>query len=220
MSLRKLAVATVSVLATIGDSDGNAKEADPRVSVCVEKSVDVTSEAEEDVRVVGQAEWIVTQMFAGIGIRIAWHGYASSCPMSDQPIIINIGIHTPKAYFPAALGFALPYEGGHIRVFYDRVRTATPQAGVTQPGRAADLLAHVLAHEITHILQVSNSHSDLGVMKAKWSDHDYAQMRRTPLAFTDYDVKLIRRGLEVRKFRLDNGTLDRANGGVAIGAVQ
>lgn len=199
MSLKKIAIATISALLAIGDAEGKAKEGEPKVSICVEKSVDVTTSAEEDVRVVGEAEWIATKMFAGVGIRIAWHGYASACPMLDQPIIINIGIHTPKAYFPAAFGFALPYEGIHIRVFYDRVRSAARQAGVAQPGRVADLLAHVLAHEITHILQVSNSHSDEGVMKARWGSQDYAQMRRTPLAFTESDVMLIRRGLEVRK---------------------
>jgi hypothetical protein len=190
------------------------------VSICVDKSVDVTSEAEEDVRIVGEAEWIVTQMFAGVGIRIAWHGYGSSCPKSDQPIIINIAIHTPKAYLPAAFGFALPYEGVHIRLFYDRVRSAAQQAGVMQPGSVADLLGHVLAHEITHILQVSNSHSDSGVMKARWEIQDYAQMRRTPLAFTESDVMLIRRGLEVRRSRLYTGTIASPNSDAGIGAVQ
>jgi hypothetical protein len=57
-------------------------------------------------------------------------------------------------------------------------------------------------------------------MKARWGSQDYAQMRRTPLAFTEYDVMLIRRGLEVRKSRLDTGTLASASGYAGINAVQ
>jgi hypothetical protein len=63
-------------------------------------------------------------------------------------------------------------------------------------------LAHVLAHEITHMLQGTDRHSDSGIMKARWNSEDYFEMLRTPLSFTEADVQLIRRGLEAHKLRM------------------
>ena len=60
------------------------------------------------------------------------------------------------------------------------------------------LLAHVLAHEITHILQVSCRHSDRGVMKAGWDGFDYDDMAWAPIAFAKYDIDLIHRGIAAR----------------------
>jgi hypothetical protein len=67
--------------------------------------------------------------------------------------------------------------------------------------RVPNLLAHVLVHEITHLIQGINRHSDRGVMKARWDEDDYEQMRSRRLAFTEYDIRLIRLGLEVRSSR-------------------
>ena len=92
---------------------------------------------------------------------------------------------------PGAMAYALPYEGTHIVVFYDRV--------TKKPGNVSILLGHVIAHEVTHILQGVARHSESGVMKANWTGADYQQMSREPLQFTDHDVLLIHRGLKARE---------------------
>ena len=84
-----------------------------------------------------------------------------------------------------------PYEGTHITIFYDRVRVAEPR--VTQV-----VLAHVLVHEITHILQGIFRHSESGVMKARWTAKDYSDMTWQPLSFTDGDIELMKNGLATR----------------------
>jgi len=86
----------------------------------------------------------------------------------------------------------LPFEGKHIVVFWDRVRHKV------SPAQAPFLLAHVLVHEITHILQGVDWHSETGVMKAAWDADEIREMMRRPLGFTELDVNLIRRGLEAR----------------------
>jgi hypothetical protein len=53
-----------------------------------------------------------------------------------------------------ALGVALPLEGSHARVFYDRVLRASPDDAYQDA-----LLAHVMAHEIAHVLQGLIRHS-------------------------------------------------------------
>jgi hypothetical protein len=81
---------------------------------------------------------------------------------------------------------AQPYDRAAIQVFYDRIQYAKA------PGR---VLAHVLVHEITHVLQGIARHSSTGIMKASWDRDDFDRMRYTTLPFTEEDIALIRRGL-------------------------
>jgi hypothetical protein len=61
---------------------------------------------------------------------------------------------------PDALACSFSNEGTHIRVFYDRILR---MADLHSPRRS---LAHVLVHEITHILADMERHFDHGVMRA------------------------------------------------------
>jgi hypothetical protein len=63
-------------------------------------------------------------------------------------------------------------------------------------------LAHVMAHEIAHVLQGVIRHSDSGILKAHWSGTDCARVASFPLMFTREDAILIHRGLEERHSRL------------------
>ena len=76
-------------------------------------------------------------------------------------------------------------------VFYDRLHT--PSVGLPT------LLAHVLVHEITHILQGMDRHSETGVMKARWDEGDFDRMRIKALPFTELDIHLIQSGVDARR---------------------
>ncbi len=140
-----------------------------------------------------RARSIVTQMFAGIGVVIDWR-HANSCPAGA--LRIGYSTNTAANLMPGALAYALPYEGTHIVVFYDRV-----QATVIDREESLVLLAHVMTHEITHILEGTARHSAEGVMKAHWTPADYSRMCRKPLPFASEDVALIHLGLERRAAR-------------------
>ncbi len=150
-----------------------------------------------------EAEGLSEQIFAGADVKIHWHiGQPSRSRLEhERPIVVEIVAATSSQLKPGALAFARPYEGVHIDVFYDRVRAAT------EPELTPNVLAHVLVHEITHILQGTCRHSETGVMKARWTHQDYQEMRRKPLSFTEEDVQLIRFGVA-----------RRANGGELIAA--
>jgi hypothetical protein len=45
------------------------------------------------------------------------------------------------------------------------------------------LLRPLPVHEITHVLEGIDRHSATGIMKDRWDDNDYAEMRRKPLRF-------------------------------------
>jgi hypothetical protein len=60
------------------------------------------------------------------------------------------------------------------------------------------LLAHVMVHEITHILERADRHSAEGLMKASWTPDDLVKMAYKPFSFDPVDVVLIREGLANR----------------------
>ena len=89
------------------------------------------------------AQILASQMFAGIGVALHWK--SGRPPLSESnAIIVKFATGTPSALLPGAYAYALPYEGVHIRIFWDRID------GELAP---REVLAHVMVHEITHILQ-------------------------------------------------------------------
>jgi hypothetical protein len=133
---------------------------------------------------------LANKMFATIGIRLDWRIGEPPRTSSARPIGIELETGTPANLLPGALGSAMPYEGVHIRVFYDRLQSdVAPRSA---------LLAHVLVHEIAHILQGTDQHSKSGVMKAVWTHQDHVQMRTGVLPFTPQEVESIRVGLASR----------------------
>jgi len=182
-TMRAAAIVTMGVLAAVMAQAGESeKAAERRVTVCLEGG------AGSGVKI--HAQHMASTMFAGIGVTVNWHEGARDCP--TESIVISLTNDTPTGLFAGALGYALPYEGAHIRLFYDRI--VLDRHPVLVPA----LLAHVMVHEITHILQGINEHAAEGVMKAQWTADDFAGMIQKPLPFTDGDIDLIYRGLATR----------------------
>jgi hypothetical protein len=169
----------IAALARLGaQADEFAKLAKPAVSVCMQTPVDPG---------IHQAQATAAKMFAKIGVRLEWRRDQESCP--SQAIRIQLSDATPRDYHPGALAFALPYDGLHVQVFSDRIRH------MVEARRAPSLLAHVLVHEITHILQGCIRHSAEGIMKTRWDLSDYDRMAWKPMEFTEEDVRFIYLGL-------------------------
>jgi hypothetical protein len=154
-----------------------ARPPEPKIVVCIENN---------GAPQIGS--WTVLtarKMFADIGVTLEVRHGLRSCPAGA--IRISVTTETPEDLKVGALAYALPYEGTHIRVFYDRIAGRYPQDLVPR------VLAYVFVHEITHIIQGDSGHSDRGVMKAYWDADD---LLGRPLAFTPRDIDLIMRGLK------------------------
>lgn len=144
------------------------------------------------------AEAQATAMFREIGVPLFWsHRPLRPDQISDscgEPILIALD---EAERFPrvgrTTLAFAMPYspKGTRIHVFVDRIRQSHHQF-------VAILLAHVLVHEITHVLQGVCRHSPEGIMKAHWTEADYLTMRLIPMHFAADDVDMIRSGMARR----------------------
>jgi hypothetical protein len=155
------------------------------------------SDPQDEVRVclspgsntqVFRAEETASQIFARIGVKLDWRSDRRSCAPPNRGIVVTLSEQTDPAFHPGSLAYAFPYEQVTIVVFYDRVKAA----------RVPPLMGYVLVHEITHILEGANDHAKEGIMKSRWDERDYAEMRRERLTFTGRDVMLIHNGLKTQ----------------------
>jgi hypothetical protein len=179
-------ITTMVALAAVVGMSAQAKQAEKSTSQRVNVYVNNDS---VPLRVLQIAEGLAAQMFSSAGVRIGWH---DGTQLPAGAIAITLASRAPEGFTPGAMAFALPFERVHITVFLDRVQHAN--GSVPPPV----LLAHVLVHEITHILQGSDRHSHSGVMKARWTAEDYEAMAQKPLPFASEDVDLIHRGAAAR----------------------
>lgn len=185
--MRIAVIATIGALASVaGQAGESAKAVERIVTVCLSGGPSTL------VRTPSKA--MASKMFAKIGVTVDWHEGFRHC--APQGILLSLTDETPATLFPGALGYSLPYEGSHIRLFWDRI--AQDRRQVLLPS----LLAHVMVHEITHMLQGINEHSAEGIMKARWTQDDFSRMIAKPLPFSDRDVEMIYRGLAARTARL------------------
>ena len=179
MKILATMVAAAAATAWAGET-GAAQER--KVTVCVDPNADGPQ--------IRSAQGLASKLFARIGVRIVWREMRS-CIADGPTLKVSLSYNTPANQLPGSVAYALPYEGTHIVVFYDRVRQSDPNL-VTR------LLAYVMAHEITHILEGITRHSKRGIMKAHWDGDDRFQIGLGHLDFAPEDIDLIYRGLHVR----------------------
>jgi hypothetical protein len=131
-----------------------------------------------------------TKMFAAIGVRLKWKTHHRADP--DDAMAIQLRFIANMPGHPGAMAFAAPFEAVPVvTVMYDRIRFNTERV----PEVRAALLAHVLAHEIGHVLMKTDGHSAAGIMKTHWSGIECQGMAHRPLAFLPDDADMIRRAL-------------------------
>jgi hypothetical protein len=162
-----------------------------------ERSIDVCMDNHAEVQVTTPARRLASEIFARAGVTVHWRT-GGHCPSSAGSIRITLTNEVPKGIAAGALAYALPYEGTHIVVFYDRV------AAQHIPPRT--LLAYVMVHEITHMIQEVSRHSATGIMKAHWTPADFYEMITEKLDFAEVDVLLLESGVNRRAARATSQT--------------
>ncbi len=141
----------------------------------------------EDPAIMGRAEAQAQKMLANAGITVDFRlGTPDRRELAEVVEAVLVDQQDPE-FRPGSLAFSAlgAKTGMRIEVFYNRVRASGPAI------LAPFILAHVLVHEITHVLEGVERHSDAGVMKASWNADDFRQMARSPLPFAAEDIHLI-----------------------------
>jgi hypothetical protein len=173
-----------------------AKPGEQKVVACFEQSGRNLTEA-------SQARMIASKLFQLAGVKLEVLSGQRSCEgQRDQVIVVGLSTNTPKHLLPGALAYAREFEGVHIQVFYDRIANLAESRELR-----LYLLAYVIVHEMTHVLEGYDLHSASGIMKAHWGSPEYGLMRIGQLRFTDEDIKLIHAGLAARAPHSASGTL-------------
>src|SRR5579884_2420583 len=181
-----LAILALSATSATARDDSDAKKP---VTVYIEHNAAMATGT------LSLAQAISRDMFRNVNVDLHWQ---TGRPTADA-VVVEITTKTCPSLHPGALAYAEPFEGEHIRVFYDRVENMAGEQ------LAPRLLAHVFVHEITHILEGLDRHSPTGVMKAHWTDEDVAGMARRSLSFDAADVELIKVGLDHRNKKMIAG---------------
>jgi hypothetical protein len=191
-------MAGLIVMATMAGTHGWAGEIEKAgplrvVTICMERASAFRLDRGFDIQLFPLAQAMASKLFATAGVRVNWHGLRG-CPATA--IFIRVSTDPKNRQSPGAFAYALPYDSVHIMIFCDRVQKAIEPDGVPY------VMAYVLVHEVAHVLQGVVRHSNTGIMKAKWTSQDYAQMYSKPLPFTAEDIDLIQSGLDARNRRL------------------
>ncbi len=165
-------------------------------------NVQISSQVAASPDLLRDGQDAASRIFAGIHVQLTWT--VQTQPVSNpvagclgepatRDLAVEIVPHAPASFSDVALAMALPYADSGVRIviFYDRVDPLL--RGHNAP--SATILGYVLAHEIAHVLQGIARHSEVGIMRARWTDNDFKQMGIRVLMFTAGDVQMIRRRL-------------------------
>jgi len=156
------------------------------------------------ISVLFPAEDTATRMFSQIGVNVQWANrrHVRNCQADGTSCTagrpVEIGVRMDKVKKPStsreAYASASPYavDGARIIVYYAELHEAMR----CQPRSEPIVLAHILVHEIAHVLQGVARHSDTGVMQAHWNLGDFATMKQGPLDFSQEDAELVHLGLQ------------------------
>jgi hypothetical protein len=140
-----------------------------------------------------QAEQEATRVFRQAGIDNVW----VECKSSIPDLTRKAGCEPPEGPRRLALRI-VPWssklrdsvlgtaflsaegEGSYSNVFYGAVQTLHNDCHVSLAG----VLAHVMAHEVGHLLLGTNAHSPTGIMRPSWQARELRSIIMGTLLFT------------------------------------
>ena len=143
-------------------------------------------------------DWASAQATTGrilqkTGIKVRWVSVEPSSALTGDPrsVVLVLG---HAALVPRGGGSGLTILGhaardaGVVRVFSRMVREVATQSGIP----IADLLGHVIAHEIGHFLLGPEAHSPIGIMR---DPLDLERVRTQGLLFSAAQARSIQQTL-------------------------
>ncbi len=160
---------------------------------------DVTVYASYDagvpMAVLRRSELVAGRIFAGIGLTVRWRSGRPKTSMAGreaEALAIRLEAGIPGGPHTDALAFTAPEQGGVVvHILYYNVRAAH------RPDLVHVLLGYLLAHEMGHVLEGMDRHSESGVMKAFWTPEDFREMASGRLSFAPTDAAIMLKRLAI-----------------------
>ncbi len=175
-------------------------------------TIHVANRAEADPMTLIQAERTATEIFKKAGVESRWVDsalpsegkpansvYKGSFPLSHIQLTILPSLIVNRLGLPYnlpddAMGLA-PGSGPErqsIYVLYGRVEAFTAKHIADTHADTAQILGHVIAHEIGHLLLNDQTHSASGIMRSPWNLWDLQNASYGHLLFTRRQAEAIR----------------------------
>ena len=139
------------------------------------------------------AKYETARVFKRSALTFSW---VTGESFGGQCLIVRIVKTPPGGHYrdPRILGVALgtkDVSGRHAWVFYDRVRIASSRIDLDE----SQMLGHVIAHELGHLLLPYGQHAVVGVMRPKWDRAQVENAAAALLTVKPGEVAIIRRRL-------------------------
>ena len=135
---------------------------------------------------------------------------ACTSPVTPLDLVLNLLPRSQAQHLhfrDKILGVALETTGEDFgifaSVFYDNVKDCAAQRQLD----LAQLLGHVIAHELAHLLLGTNSHSSHGVMCAFWCGKELLAAEQRGLSFSSSEKKRLQITLTARTLAALNGAV-------------
>jgi len=153
-----------------------------------------------------KAESEASRIFIQSGLEIRWLNcslmlleseHPTECATADFPRHLQLRI-VRRSFNLNEFVMGISYlsadgTGCYANLFYDRARLMHE----TSPSHVsvATILGHGIAHELGHLLLGANSHSALGIMRARWQPADLASASHGQLLFSPLESQEMRNKL-------------------------
>ena len=178
--------AMVAAAVLISGPRAAADSETPRLTI----QLQIVNDANVPADILESAQQRVSTIYARAGIELVGHDTQPAAP-SALRFAVKIVPHSLHYGHdkPDVMGAALRETRGTIvYVFFGRVeRFARAQRVLS-----STMLAHVIAHEIGHLLLPKGWHSDRGIMRGKWDRAHVNDAVRGGLTFTTDEIRIIR----------------------------
>ena len=147
-----------------------------------------------------------TKVLQKAGIALAWTTGDPTAPEAHwedatprtmpvplpRIVVARIMDKTGQGFPSEMLGRAYPFAnvGCQITIFLDHIRIRQAEAGVAVP----NLMGHVLAHELGHVLLRSGSgaHTPRGLMSTDWGRAEFQRIEQGALNFSQKQAAVMR----------------------------
>ena len=136
----------------------------------------IMDRAEVPADTLNRAQDEATRVFQLSGIALVWVD-AETCQAGCLTVRIVTQPVSAKSRNPHMLGVAPSTQearGINLWIFYPRIRAYSAELGM----HASQLLGHVMAHEMGHLLLPYGAHSLAGVMRPEWDRAQVQERRR------------------------------------------
>jgi hypothetical protein len=166
------------------------------IAICLTIQLQLINDANVPADVLDAARHEVAAIYARAGMKVVWDESTADVPpvlrFAVKIVPHSLGYGDAK---PHVMGVALrETRGTLVYVFSGRVEYFARAQRI----RNGTMLAHVIAHEIGHLLLPKGWHSRRGLMRGTWDRAQVEDAARGALTFTPDEVRIIRADLPFR----------------------